>query len=224
MDCTKNLSSFFCTLDGAADLQSAELSYTIWPIKGQSRLGIEIKSIKDQVEKLRVQHTQDQESIKLSQNKTDNLCKENTELVSALKTHTTKSWASVASPQALTTLSSSADVASLSSFLGGDSQAAPRQTAPRQTTTKSRPKLEDNPTCITIFANMYQGNKQDFDLIKTNSQLSISSFKALAGVKIAYLQPMVNDRINFVFTDKYGADNASEQEKWLKKALPGARM
>ncbi|KAF4546984.1 Hypothetical protein D9617_77g092380 [Elsinoe fawcettii] len=61
-----------------------------------------------------------------------------------------------------------------------------------------------------------KGRRQSNMHHNTSNQLSISSFKALAGVKIAYLQPMLNDRINFVFTDKEGADKAREQEKWLK--------
>lgn len=131
-----------------------------------------------------------------------------------------KTWASITSeghpPHQMTTQQTS--------MSGPGPGAGQGQQTRMNTTTQHSVRLEDDPRSIMIFANAYTGDKKDFGAIKDTCQLSISSFKVLNGVKIAYLRPLPNDRINMVFTTERGAELAREHTRWLTTALPNARM
>ncbi|KAF4547021.1 Hypothetical protein D9617_69g078000 [Elsinoe fawcettii] len=71
-----------------------------------------------------------------------------------------------------------------------------------------RPRAEDDPTAITVITSKWIGDCRDYNTIKEICQATISSFKALKGVKISFLRPLPNDKISFVFSDRATTDKA----------------
>jgi hypothetical protein len=89
---------------------------------------------------------------------------------------------------------------------------------------QARIRVEDDKCLVTINTSQVRGEKSGFNVVKDNLQRTINSMKVTAGVKITCLTPLPGDQINVVFRNEGEAQEAREQEQWLTRVMPNARV